>query len=60
MTTANQNLQRATRAFKFALTIRDEAFFISAEFPAASKKLQEAAKLLVAEGKKAEAESKES
>lgn len=60
MTTATQNLQRAARAFKLALTITDDTARISAEFPVAGKKLQEAAKALAAEGRKAEAESKES
>lgn len=59
MTTPTQNLQRATRAFKLALAVTDDAARIASEFPAAGKKLQEVAKLLAAEGRKAESQSKE-
>lgn len=58
MTASTQNLARAARAFRLALTVTDEAGSIAGEFPAASKKLSEAAKVLVAEGRKAEAQAK--
>lgn len=56
MTTAgNQtNLQRAAKAYRLAIATKDDAARMAGEFPAASKKLEEAAKLLIAEGKKAE------
>jgi hypothetical protein len=49
------DLQRAAAAYRHALRIREEALSLAAEFPKMSAKLEEVAKLLVAEGKKAEA-----
>ena len=55
-TRANQrNLERAARAYRLALFTKDDAARVADEFPTASKKLEEVARLLVSEGKKAEA-----
>lgn len=58
MTTPTQNLARAARAFRLALSVTEDAGRIAGEFPAASRKLAEAAKVLIAEGRKAEAHAK--
>jgi hypothetical protein len=54
-TGAEKNLQRAARAYRLALSTKEDAARIAQEFPAASKKLDEVARLLISEGKKCEA-----
>jgi len=51
--------KRAARAYWLALQTKDDAARMAGDFPAASRKLEEAAKLLVADGKKAEAQAEE-
>ena len=50
--------QRAALAYKLALQITGDVARMKEEFPTASKKLEEVVRLLVSEGKKAEADQK--
>jgi hypothetical protein len=47
--------QRAARAYKLALQVTADVDQMREDFPTASKKLEEVVRLLVSEGKKAEA-----
>jgi hypothetical protein len=54
--TSYVKLQRAAAAYRHALKIKEGAGSLAAEFPNVAAKLDEAAKLLITEGKKAEME----
>lgn len=54
--TGNQiSLERAAKAYRLALATKDDADRMAAEFPNVASKLVEAVRLLISEGKKAEA-----
>jgi hypothetical protein len=53
--TKSTNPERAAAAYLIALTVREQAARVVAEFPKIAATLEAAAKLAIQEGKKAEA-----
>lgn len=49
-----KDMQRAATAFRSALEVRENAERIAHQFPTAAAKLQEAARMLVRDGQRAE------